>query len=1171
MAVLGFALVGAGIGYALFPVGAFLGLSAAAWGFMAGSVVGQMWVMAHQPTINTQGPRLTDMKLSAGGYGAGIAKTYGSPRVNGNVIWSSDLIETANTQTYGNKKTGKQTVTTYTYAVDCAVGVCEGPIIGFRRIWANGRLIYDVSGAGPVADNSIIPLSGMTFYLGTETQTANAVMQSRLGAANVPAYRGLAYVVFDNLQLEKFGNRHPKFDFEIGTGERLYIGLNYTTDQTMFSRDLVNWETRGNDQTNYPNIYRGENIFCNGFNQFVARTYGNQVEDRFASTQTGYQWTLGPVIDPDLPDWYDALKNHWVYAKGQYLFVGNTNNMDNWTSIDGLNWTKGSSQDPGGGEDHVDIDFYDVIYSYSADVFVQLAYARSTIDTSVYPWVYPVNDFEEMRIYISQTNDRTNFTQIGTIPCTGKSGSYSFNLCEFNNKLWTIYEKGDAFTRHYMVASSSNGTDWTDNYQVPDDDGYNATYIAYILSDGQKLVLLYGGYYDGTMPNAELRTQISTDGINWGSDNLIDSYDLGYLERPFYDGRRFYWSNIYDNPETNRIHFSDDGITWYQTPMENIAPGGMSNIMSISDGDFVQGSDTLAEVIEDICQSAGLEPTDIDTSALNTIDVKGYVRTSQMAARSAIDPLLSVYDVDAYESDGKIKFLPKTLGYSGPTIAETDLGASLNSRTEEAADTVNVQRVQELELPNEIIVRYIDRNLDYDTNQQYARRLTGSSQGKMTVDAPVVFSASEALNLSNSILYRAWVQRDQYSFSTSQKYAAYEPTDMLKIPYGGQNHTVRITKKEENGHLINWMGVSEDLTIYDQNQTGTSGNTPTTPLVPMVCDTDLIIVETPVLRDEADYLGFLAIAGGRSASEWPGGNLFILAENGNAVTLSLGPFANRAITGTLTSNLDPVTDPITADFDLVNTFDVSIQWGTLESHTAGEVLSGMNTCVIKHYDGTAEVLGFQTATLNSPGNYTISKLLRRIRQNSSYSQNGYNGDRFAMLTVDTVKPVVMQLNNLNNVYTFAGPAIGTSLDAADTQDLTLTGMSKKPLSPIGLNATRLLNNDAVISWTRRTRIGGTWATGENGPLGEASEAYEIDVMAANHTTVLRTLTSTTPTVLYTIANQIADFGSQPNTFEVNIYQMSDWVGRGFPANFTFRLLDAGASIQANTCTTGAVS
>ena len=36
-----------------------------------------------------------------------------------------------------------------------------------------------------------------------------------MGAANTPAYRGTAYVVFEELPLERFGNRLPQLSFEV--------------------------------------------------------------------------------------------------------------------------------------------------------------------------------------------------------------------------------------------------------------------------------------------------------------------------------------------------------------------------------------------------------------------------------------------------------------------------------------------------------------------------------------------------------------------------------------------------------------------------------------------------------------------------------------------------------------------------------------------------------------------------------------------------------------------------------------------------------------------------------------------------------------------------------------------------------------------------------------------
>jgi hypothetical protein len=65
---------------------------------------------------------------------------------------------------------------------------------------------------------------------------------------------------------------------------------------------------------------------------------------------------------------------------------------------------------------------------------------------------------------------------------------------------------------------------------------------------------------------------------------------------------------------------------------------------------------------------------------------------------------------------------------------------------------------------------------------------------------------------------------------------------------------------------------------------------------------------------------------------------------------------------------------------------------------------------------------------------------------------------------------------------------------------------------------------------------------------ERTEAYEIDVM--DGVTVKRTLLSTTPTVDYPAADQITDFGSEQSSVEVNIYQISALVQRGYPLNAT---------------------
>ena len=50
-------------------------------------------------------------------------------------------------------------------------------------------------------------------YLGTEDQLPDPTIESYegVGTATCPAYRGLAYIVFHDFQLEKYGNRIPNF------------------------------------------------------------------------------------------------------------------------------------------------------------------------------------------------------------------------------------------------------------------------------------------------------------------------------------------------------------------------------------------------------------------------------------------------------------------------------------------------------------------------------------------------------------------------------------------------------------------------------------------------------------------------------------------------------------------------------------------------------------------------------------------------------------------------------------------------------------------------------------------------------------------------------------------------------------------------------------------------
>lgn len=90
-----------------------------------------------------EGPRLSDLSVQTSSYGTPIPKLFGTIRVAGTVIWSTDLIETRTTSRGGKGQPGTNT---YSYSVSFAVALSARPIRSIRRIWAEGKLLRGAAG-----------------------------------------------------------------------------------------------------------------------------------------------------------------------------------------------------------------------------------------------------------------------------------------------------------------------------------------------------------------------------------------------------------------------------------------------------------------------------------------------------------------------------------------------------------------------------------------------------------------------------------------------------------------------------------------------------------------------------------------------------------------------------------------------------------------------------------------------------------------------------------------------------------------------------------------------------------------------------------------------------------------------------------------------------------------
>ena len=155
--------------------------------------------------IETQDNKLEKLNVQSSTYGRFIPIVYGQAKLSGNIIWASKINEHSNVTT---RNTGGKTSrikhhhTSYSYSISLAIAICEGEILSLERIWANDILLN-------------IDAYKIRLYKGTENQDPDPVIEREEGIESTPAYRGLAYVVFEDLNLSEFGNRLPNFSFEV--------------------------------------------------------------------------------------------------------------------------------------------------------------------------------------------------------------------------------------------------------------------------------------------------------------------------------------------------------------------------------------------------------------------------------------------------------------------------------------------------------------------------------------------------------------------------------------------------------------------------------------------------------------------------------------------------------------------------------------------------------------------------------------------------------------------------------------------------------------------------------------------------------------------------------------------------------------------------------------------
>lgn len=517
-----------------------------------------------------------------------------------------------------------------------------------------------------------------------------------------------------------------------------------------------------------------------------------------------------------------------------------------------------------------------------------------------------------------------------------------------------------------------------------------------------------------------------------------------------------------------------------------------------------------------------------DASALGE-GPDGYVIDRPMAARAAIEPLSLTYAFDAREENGALSFRPRG-GLPVIELREDDLVLPREGAP------VRLLRAQETELPREVTLGFIDAGADYRRAAASSRRLVGAASRVVQHDVAMVTNDAAAARRADIWLQDVWAGRETADFALPPSLLRLMPGDVVALTVGGRRRLFEIREiVDTESRAVKARAI--DPEVFDLPLPLPRRRAPDLP--PAVGPVQTHLLDLPSL-DAGDPPVLTRIA--VFADPWPGPVAVWSSGDGVSYTrtaLALAP----SIVGV---TLDDLAAGPAGRFDRANALRVQLHVGALASVSDIALLNGANAAALQRPDGAWEIVQFALAELVAERTYLLSRLLRgQAGSESAMGDLLPAGAPFVLLD-QHVTPLARGLGSLGrSMHLRAVAAVRDHGDnTAVAMTLTPQATALRPLSPVHL-AARRVDDGIVLRWIRRTRIDGdTWETQEV-PLGEVSEAYEIDILDGMN--VVRTLTASSPSILYPDADELADFGSAQSSLSFRVAQMSASVGRGVAA------------------------
>jgi hypothetical protein len=881
-------------------------------------------VIAPKPNFTNRGPRLSDLRLISSAYGQTVPLLFGKYRLPGNIIWSTGLEEVEHRETSGGKGGGGETTTiTYEYYSTFALALCEGEINDVTRIWGDGKLIYekkDITESFDLA-NAILGFFytkaegqkdnvAFTVYPGSESQLPDPDIQADQGT-DIPAFRGLAYILFYRLPLKDFGNRVPNITVEtirdpnygsvwgdagrrpailgtplrptpygwndfFGSGvfnpihwnRQLCMAMNTSSDKGLRLWDLITMrETRHITASDSRNVatqfdendaYGSNGAFTHdgGFVTMVSATGGGNAQPMAYLAPGSYkeQYRFGLPGVGSVPSW-DPQQLPAAYDVQTFRCGGAFNNRE-FVAHHGWVGTRVSL-----------LTVPELEYVWDSYNHVSLISTRKATET-------------QAGFAVGNKRATGNTGNVGVVFVV-QSGSTTMSIVSVIVDATTA--TFDLDTEEVAGVQEVLVRDFVPSDFIPGATNFSAGLSGrapqYIKPNDELLLFVW---VDSVYLLCKLD---ATDGtIKWQTTINSSAYpvsmSLGRMNSRMERSRNIFergtnpthygWSgtlgaSVVDLETGELLHtdFSfDNGAGYpgsgnsYDSPTNSMVGNITYNTGGAGLGRYYFDNGpaagvTVGSIVKDLSVRVGLTLADIDTTDIDADPIPGYVLFQDDSIRGAIAPLATAYRFDGIESDYKLKFVKR-----GRAVERTLTQDELTWLDEFKGEYFVNTRIQELELPEKSAVFYVDIDNDYLDGYQSAKRIKTPdpsmfSNGGMEFSIDAALEPTFAKQLAETLLYTVWQERNQQIWNSSWEHIDLDPTDRITLSMdSGDVFEPRLVMADTGLNLtIEFSGVSEDSSTFASGAVGDGGSGVPDQNLPGPNLTKLFLLDVPILRD----------------------------------------------------------------------------------------------------------------------------------------------------------------------------------------------------------------------------------------------------------------------------------------------------------------------------------